>query len=53
MEKVTGRLCDRRISAQVKGKDYRSVVRPATMHGEEGASDKTRGSRVKNVMIYV
>ncbi len=34
-KKATGVLCDKRISARVKGKVYKSVVRPAMMYGAE------------------
>ena len=33
--KSSGILCDRRISAKVKGKFYKSVVRPAMLYGAE------------------
>ena len=33
--KVSGVICDRRVSAKVKGKVYRTVVRPAMMYGLE------------------
>ena len=33
--RVSGILCDRRISLRVKGKIYKTVVRPATMCGAE------------------
>ena len=33
--KVSGVICDRRLSARVKGKVYSSVVRPAMMYGLE------------------
>ena len=32
---VSGILCDRRISLRVKGKVYKTVVRPAMMYGAE------------------
>ena len=34
-KKVSGVLCDRKLSARVKGKMYRSVVRPAMLYGME------------------
>ena len=34
-KKVSGVLCDRKLSALVKGKMYKSVVRPATLYGME------------------
>ena len=34
-KKVSGNLCDRRISLRVKGKVYKMVVRPAMMYGAE------------------
>ena len=34
-KKVSGDLCDRKLSARVKGKMYRSVVRPAMLYGME------------------
>ncbi|XP_065642491.1 uncharacterized protein LOC136074118 [Hydra vulgaris] len=33
--KVSGVICDRRVSARMKGKIYRSVVRPAILYGLE------------------
>ena len=33
--KVSGVLCDRKLSAKVKGKMYKSVVRPTMLHGME------------------
>ena len=33
--KMTGILCDRRVSAQLKGKIHRTVVRPAMMYSLE------------------
>ena len=34
-KKVSGVLCDRKLSARVKGKMYKSVVRPAMRYGME------------------
>ena len=34
-KKVSGALCDRKLSARVKGKMYKSVVRPAMLYGME------------------
>ena len=34
-KRVSGILCDRRISFRVKGKVYKTVVRPAMMYGAE------------------
>ena len=34
-KKVTGVPCDRKLSAKVKGKMYKSVVRPAMLYGVE------------------
>ena len=34
-ERVSGILCNRRISLRVKGKVYKTVVRPAMMYGAE------------------
>ena len=34
-KKVSGVLCDRKLSARVKGKIYKSVVRPAMLYGME------------------
>ena len=34
-KKVYGVLCDRKLSARVKGKMYKSVVRPAMLYGME------------------
>ena len=33
--KVSGVLCDRKLSAKVKGKMYNSVVRPTMLYGME------------------
>ncbi|KAK3514022.1 hypothetical protein QTP70_001284 [Hemibagrus guttatus] len=40
--KVSGVLCDRRISARIKGKVYRTVVRPAMLYGLETVSLRKR-----------
>ncbi|KAK3518329.1 hypothetical protein QTP86_018784, partial [Hemibagrus guttatus] len=40
--KVSGVLCDRKISARIKGKVYRTVVRPAMPYGLETVSLKKR-----------
>ena len=34
-KRVSGIVCDRRISLRVKGKVYKTVVRPAMMYGAE------------------
>ena len=34
-KKMTGVLCDRKLSASVKGEMYKSVVRPAMLYGME------------------
>ena len=33
--KVSGVVCDRKLSAKVKSKMYQSVIRPAMLHGME------------------
>ncbi|KAK3521020.1 hypothetical protein QTP86_018665, partial [Hemibagrus guttatus] len=40
--KVWGVLCDRKISARIKGKVYRTVVRPALLYGLETVSLRKR-----------
>ncbi|KAK3509854.1 hypothetical protein QTP70_015741 [Hemibagrus guttatus] len=40
--KVSGVLCDRKISARIKGKVYRTVVRPTMLYGLETVSLKKR-----------
>ncbi|KAK3516006.1 hypothetical protein QTP70_000892, partial [Hemibagrus guttatus] len=40
--KVTGVLCDRKISARIKGKVYRTVVRPTMLYGLETVSLRKR-----------
>ncbi|KAK3519649.1 hypothetical protein QTP86_002806, partial [Hemibagrus guttatus] len=40
--KVSGVLCDRKISARIKGKVYRTVVRPAVWYGLETMSMSKR-----------
>ena len=32
-KKVSGVVCDRKLSAKVKGKMYKSVIRPAMLYG--------------------
>ncbi|KAK3563902.1 hypothetical protein QTP86_004850 [Hemibagrus guttatus] len=41
-KKVSGVLCDRKISARIKGKVYRTVVRPAMLYGLETVSLRKR-----------
>ncbi|KAK3544399.1 hypothetical protein QTP86_010407 [Hemibagrus guttatus] len=40
--KVSGVLCDRKISARIKGKLYRTVVRPAMLYGLETVALRKR-----------
>ncbi|KAK3512182.1 hypothetical protein QTP70_031868, partial [Hemibagrus guttatus] len=40
--KVSGVLCDQKISARIKGKVYRTVVRPAILYGLETLSLRNR-----------
>ncbi|KAK3513273.1 hypothetical protein QTP70_009811 [Hemibagrus guttatus] len=40
--KVSGVLCDRKMSARIKGKVYRTVVRPAMLYGLETVSLRKR-----------
>ncbi|XP_061627969.1 uncharacterized protein LOC133477364, partial [Phyllopteryx taeniolatus] len=40
--KVSGVLCDRRVSARMKGKVYKTVVRPAMMYGLETVALKRK-----------
>ncbi|KAK3544154.1 hypothetical protein QTP86_003405, partial [Hemibagrus guttatus] len=40
--KVSGVLCDRKLSARIKGKVYRTVVRPAMLYGLETVSLRKR-----------
>ncbi|KAK3560566.1 hypothetical protein QTP86_010906 [Hemibagrus guttatus] len=40
--KVSGVLCDRKISSRIKGKVYRTVVRPAMLYGLETVSLRKR-----------
>ncbi|KAK3570178.1 hypothetical protein QTP86_015745, partial [Hemibagrus guttatus] len=40
--KVSGVLCDQKISARIKGKVYRTVVRPAMLYGLETVSQRKR-----------
>ena len=34
-KKVPGVVCDRKLSAKIKGKMYLSVIRPAMLYGKE------------------
>ncbi|KAK3556527.1 hypothetical protein QTP70_009074 [Hemibagrus guttatus] len=48
--KVSGVLCDQKISARIKGKVYRTVVRPAMLYGLETVSlRKRQESELENV----
>ena len=40
--KMSGVLCDRKLSAKVKGKMYKSVVRPAILYGMETVAETER-----------
>ena len=40
--KVSGVLCDRKLSAKVKGKMYKSVVRPTILYGMETVAETER-----------
>ncbi|KAK3571266.1 hypothetical protein QTP86_005982 [Hemibagrus guttatus] len=53
--KVSGVLCDRKISARIKGNVYRTVVRPAMLYGfrdsEEETGVRARGSRAEDIEV--
>ena len=48
-KKVSGVLCDRKLSAMVKGKMYKSVVRPAMLYGMETVAVTERQVEKKEV----
>ena len=41
-KRVSGILCDRRISLRIKGRVYKTVVRPAMMYGTGAIEESTR-----------
>ncbi|KAK3542474.1 hypothetical protein QTP86_027736 [Hemibagrus guttatus] len=49
--KVSGVLCDQKISARIKGKVYRTVVRPAMLYGLETVSLRKRQESELEVVI--
>ena len=56
--RMSGVICDRRVSARVKGKVYKVAVRPAMLYGlETVALTKNRrrrwGGRVEDVTIFI
>ena len=47
-KRVSGVLCDRRMNVKIKGKVYRTVVRPALMYGAETwALKKAQGNKLE------
>ncbi|KAK3551024.1 hypothetical protein QTP70_011428 [Hemibagrus guttatus] len=51
--KVSGVLCDQKISARIKGKVYRTVVRPAMLYGLETVSlRKRQESELESITFY-
>ncbi|KAK3544940.1 hypothetical protein QTP86_029213, partial [Hemibagrus guttatus] len=51
--KVSGVLCDRKISARIKGKVYRTVVRPAMLYGLETVSLRKRQESELEEQIFM
>ena len=47
--KVSGVLCDRKLSAKIKGKMYKSVVRPTMLYGMETVAVTERQMGKKEV----
>ncbi|KAK3543004.1 hypothetical protein QTP70_008689 [Hemibagrus guttatus] len=50
--KVSGVLCDQKISARIKGKVYRTVVRPAMLYGLETVSLRKRQESELEAMAH-
>ena len=48
-KRTSGVLCDKRISARVKGKVYKAVVRPALLEGSETWAMKKAQERKSDV----
>ncbi|KAK3556575.1 hypothetical protein QTP70_010770 [Hemibagrus guttatus] len=49
--KVSGVLCDQKISARIKGKVYRTVVRPAMLYGLETVSLRKRQESELEILL--
>ena len=45
--KITGVLCDKRVPEKVKGKIYKTIVRPAMLYGMETVAMNKRQERKK------
>ncbi|KAI5623218.1 lethal(3)malignant brain tumor-like protein 2 isoform X2 [Silurus asotus] len=50
--RVSGVICDRRVSARVKGKVYRTVVRPVILYGENDLTLKQDQESLRPTITY-